>query len=467
MRRRPEALGAFLFAAGIYASVALSAGGILGLAEACAGLTFAGVAAVVARPARRRYAVLSAGAASAWFLAGPLPQLMWIHRPLMVATALSFPDGRLRRPVARAVVALLAVSALFPDAANSPQLTLLLAAGVAGCALWELEAASPDSLSAARTRAGAAAALSFALAIPTAVRWIDAGASADPLVTSGLQLAYSVLVAISGGILVARLLLGVEEADADSVVALSEEGSAAVLDLLRRHVRSATDRGSRRALDTATELLERNQALQVELATAVEGVRVSRRRLVEATDFERRSLGRRLADRALPAIPEIDALLRAVEGVTSDPLAPRCRAELAAIRVDLDLLAQGLHPLALSRDGLAGLREVAAACPMPVHVDVPTQRLAPEAEAAAWYACAEAISNAVKHSHATSVAVDLSLQDSVLVGTVIDDGVGGATFAPEGGLAGLRDRLDAIGASISLDSPVGRGTTVRIEVPVR
>lgn len=466
MRSRPEALGALLFAAGLYAAISLSVGGVLSLASACAGLMFAGVV-VVAMPARRGYAALSAAAAGGWFLASVLPQLTLIHRPLMVATALSFPDGRLWRPMSRAVVALLGVMALFPVAASRPQLTLLLAAGVAACAWWELEAAPPDSLGAARTRAGAAAALSCALAIPPAVRWIDPSAATDPFVASGLALGYSVLVTIAGGILVARLLLGVEESDADSVVALSERGSSAVLDLLRRQVHSAAGQGSRRALATATQLLERNQALQVDLAAAVEGVRTSRRRLVEATDFERRSLRRRLAERALPAIPEIDALLETVEGATSDPLVPRCRAELTAIRADLDLLAQGLHPLALSRDGLAGLHGVAAACPIPVHVDVPAQRLSMDVEAAAWYACAEALANAVKHSHATSVSVDLSLREEALVGTVVDDGVGGARFAPDGGLAGLRDRLEAVGASISLDSPVGRGTTVRIEVPLR
>jgi signal transduction histidine kinase len=465
MNSRPGALGVFLFVAGIYASLSLNAGGILSLSVACAGLAFAGVA-VAAFPARRRYAALSAAAAMAWFLADTRPGLMWIPWPLMVAAALSFPDGRSCRPFARALVALLAASALLPTGVHSPQVTLLLAACVAVSAGWELQAASPDSLSAARTRAGAAVALSLALAIPPAVRWIDPPAALDAFVTSGLALGYSGLVAIGGGILLARLMLGVEESDAESVVALSEEDSSEVLHRLRHQVHASTDRRSRRALDAATDLLERNERLQAELAAAVEDVRTSRRRLVEATDFERRSLRRRLADRALPAIPEIDSLLETVEEATGATLAHQCRAELAAIGVDLDLLAQGLHPVALSRDGLAGLREVGAACPIPVDVHVPPQRLSPEVEAAAWYACTEALANAVKHSHATSVEVDLAVRAGVLAGTVTDDGIGGASFAPDGGLVGLRDRLEAVGASIALASPVGRGTTVRIEVPV-
>jgi len=49
---------------------------------------------------------------------------------------------------------------------------------------------------------------------------------------------------------------------------------------------------------------------------------------------------------------------------------------------------------------------------------------------------------------------------------VSDDGAGGAGFAGGTGLAGLKDRVEALGGRIFLDSPRGAGTTIRVELPL-
>jgi signal transduction histidine kinase len=76
------------------------------------------------------------------------------------------------------------------------------------------------------------------------------------------------------------------------------------------------------------------------------------------------------------------------------------------------------------------------------------------------------LTNAAKHANATSVAVGIEADDGVLRLSVSDDGVGGADFEHGSGLVGLKDRVEALGGRISLESPPGAGTSVRVELPL-
>jgi glucose-6-phosphate-specific signal transduction histidine kinase len=88
-------------------------------------------------------------------------------------------------------------------------------------------------------------------------------------------------------------------------------------------------------------------------------------------------------------------------------------------------------------------------------------------EATVWYALAEALSNVVKHAHATQVDVSLQQPDGRLTLEVRDDGRGFDTDAGRGlGLTGLADRLDIVGGSLAVESAAGRGTTLRIDIPL-
>ena len=79
---------------------------------------------------------------------------------------------------------------------------------------------------------------------------------------------------------------------------------------------------------------------------------------------------------------------------------------------------------------------------------------------------AEALTNAVKHAHATAVEIQVAASKDALRVSVSDDGLGGADFAHGSGLVGLRDRAEALGGQIWLHSPPGAGTTLEIALPL-
>ena len=86
-------------------------------------------------------------------------------------------------------------------------------------------------------------------------------------------------------------------------------------------------------------------------------------------------------------------------------------------------------------------------------------------ELAAYFVVAEALTNIVKHTSATHASILLDQRPGRLGVTVSDDGAGSARITPGSGLAGLRDRLEALDATLTVDSRPGHGTTVRAEFP--
>ena len=92
--------------------------------------------------------------------------------------------------------------------------------------------------------------------------------------------------------------------------------------------------------------------------------------------------------------------------------------------------------------------------------------MAESVEIAIYYVVAEMLTNAAKHAEASRVEVDVRVVDGALRVRVHDDGVGGADPAGGSGLVGLRDRVEALGGTISLDSPRSEGTTLVAELPL-
>ena len=93
-------------------------------------------------------------------------------------------------------------------------------------------------------------------------------------------------------------------------------------------------------------------------------------------------------------------------------------------------------------------------------------RLPEPVEVSAYYVVAEALTNAAKHARASAVSVEVEVAGDVLRVAVRDDGVGGADFTGGTGLVGLKDRVEALGGRIFLDSPRGAGTSLRAELPL-
>jgi PAS domain S-box-containing protein len=199
-------------------------------------------------------------------------------------------------------------------------------------------------------------------------------------------------------------------------------------------------------------------------------LRASRARLVEVADEERRRIQRNLHDgaqqRLVSVLLMIGRLRRSGDDEQARLLELACD-ELAAGLQELRELAGGLHPAVLSERGLvAALEALVLRAPLPVElVAVPDRRLPEQVEAAAYYVVAEALANAQKHAGASSVSVTARTDDDQLYVEVDDDGAGGAD--PEGvGLSGLADRVEALGGTLELESPAGRGTRVRARIPV-
>jgi signal transduction histidine kinase len=131
-------------------------------------------------------------------------------------------------------------------------------------------------------------------------------------------------------------------------------------------------------------------------------------------------------------------------------------------------IALGLHPAILAQGGIGpALKTLAHRSPIPVELDVRVDvRLPDRLEVAAYYVVSEALTNAAKHAQAATVHVEVEAQDRVLRVSVRDDGVGGADPGRGSGLVGLKDRAEAIGGTISIESPRGRGTSLRVELPL-
>ena len=93
-------------------------------------------------------------------------------------------------------------------------------------------------------------------------------------------------------------------------------------------------------------------------------------------------------------------------------------------------------------------------------------RLPEPVEVAAYYTVAEALTNIAKYAGASAAEVEATADEGVLQVWVRDDGRGGADFGHGSGLAGLKDRIEALGGRISLHSPPGAGTTLQIALPL-
>jgi signal transduction histidine kinase len=219
------------------------------------------------------------------------------------------------------------------------------------------------------------------------------------------------------------------------------------------------------AVAAADRLMSANAALQAGIRARVAEVSRSRRRLQRAVDGERRRLQRRLAAAAESRLIGMVGTLRRIAS-DGDTHLVRGLAQLERTLVDLHDAAHGLYPGELA-DGLpSAVAALSSRCPVPVQCSLPAQRFDPEVETAAYYLCAEALTNVAKHAQASGVRIEMAVRPGALVVTVADDGVGGAAVTGGTGILGLMDRVESIGGTLRVDSGPGAGTTLAAEFPL-
>jgi signal transduction histidine kinase len=134
---------------------------------------------------------------------------------------------------------------------------------------------------------------------------------------------------------------------------------------------------------------------------------------------------------------------------------------------ELQEISRGLHPAILARGGLrSALTALARRSAIEVQLNLPGKCPLPDRlEVTVYYIVSEALTNATKYAQTAKVYVDLTLHDALVRLAIHDDGVGGADPARGSGLAGLADRVTALGGRMEIISPVGGGTTLRAEIP--
>jgi len=225
----------------------------------------------------------------------------------------------------------------------------------------------------------------------------------------------------------------------------------------------------------AASVVLANTRLNVERAAHLAEVNASRTRIVEAGVAQRRALERDLHDGAQQTLLAVAATLsRASVAPETEGMRAAvgdAQAQLADALVEVRRLARGVHPAALSQGGLAsGLRSLAEGghrVRLELDPDVANGRRFPAAvETTAYYVVAEAVANAVKHAGGAGVLVSVGAHDAAVEVTVTDEGPGGARVEPSGGLAGLQDRVSALGGTLSILSPRSAGTRIRAVLPL-
>jgi signal transduction histidine kinase len=209
-------------------------------------------------------------------------------------------------------------------------------------------------------------------------------------------------------------------------------------------------------------------------AEAVAEVTASRVRIVGAADQARQRIERDLHDGAQQRLVSLALQLRQAQAAMPAELGElnaQLDGAVATVNGALDELseiARGIHPAALTSGGLRpAVQALARRSTVPVRTDIRTDRRLPEpVEVSAYYVVAEALTNAAKHARASAVSVRIELDGTVLLVVVSDDGVGGAGLACGTGLVGLKDRVEALGGRLVIDSQDGAGTSLRVELPL-
>ena len=220
-----------------------------------------------------------------------------------------------------------------------------------------------------------------------------------------------------------------------------------------------------------------NVRLASQLKEGLDELSISRVRLIAAQDGERRRIERDLHDGIQQEVVALIAGLRLARNrlsrdqLTADELADLQDQAREMLR-DLRELAHGIHPPVLSDNGLvAALESRATRFPISVQIladdGLRAERFSEDVEGTAYFVACESLTNVAKHAGTAGARIRLSHPGGRLCLVVEDDGRG---FEPNGarsgGLANIRDRVEALHGRLTIESRLGAGTSVRAELPL-
>ena len=492
---------------------------LLQIADPTVGLVLLVCGAVAwARRPSSRVGVVMVAASMCWFLGSLWSAAVFLHRGPMVHLHLSYPTGRVRRPLAVVTVLAAYVVAVVEGVVESPWLTLGLAVLVAVAALDVFTNTSGKARKAGGPALGAALAFAGVLALSSANllldwdadrpvllvydlticavaivltadllwgRWTDATvadlvtqlgghvdtadlqgelrrALGDPTLTVGYW------VSDAGGYVdEAGTVVGIGRQDGRAVTTV-EDGGEPVAVLV--HDPAVLD--DQALVDGATSALRlavTNVRMRAQVRARVGELAAARRRIVEAADAQRRALASELAAGAERRLNSVARLLDELHDRADESVRVAldgARAEVHGAQDQLREFAQGIRPPLLGSGGPeAAIPILAARGTLPVDVDLAVGRLEPAIESAVYFVCAEGLTNVAKHSAATKARVSVTLDAGEVVARVVDDGIGGAD-ARGLGLRGLADRVEALGGSLRIDDGTTGGTVLEARIPV-
>lgn len=368
-----------------------------------------------------------------WFGVWPVSLVL----VLVGATILRFPDGHLPSPPAWRWIH-----------------TMMVVAGVVLAAISALWAVDYE-------RAGIAVGPPFALPGATGVgRFFDV---AQPVVFTAFQVTWLVCV-------IARRTRATPVEARQLRWLMTSVGVSALVLLIGL----AAERSPRAGLLTVPliPIAAGIAIIEASYERLVREVRDAAVRTVEAEDLARQRIERDLHDGAQHRLVVLGMDLGRLVDKANDggdaelaTAAAEARDRLLEATAELRELARGIHPVTLTQDGLLVALEAIAdlsTIPIELHVDSDLG-CAPHVETTAYYVVTEALTNTARHSGATRSTVRIASRRSWLHVEVGDDGRGGAAMG--GGLHGIADRVTSVGGRFAMESPTGRGTRVRVELP--
>jgi signal transduction histidine kinase len=204
-------------------------------------------------------------------------------------------------------------------------------------------------------------------------------------------------------------------------------------------------------------------------------------RVIDAQEDERKRIARELHDEFAQSLTALIVGLQTLEQTLAPEDATRERlaeTRILAARI-LDQTRRmifNLRPTVLDDAGLApALRSFAeracAAAPLELEFQISgaARRLAPQVETALFRIAQEAVNNVVKHARARQARVRLQFDAGCVAASVEDDGAGfiveDALRAGAVGLLGMRERAELVGGRLEIESRIGQGTRVQVEIP--